>query len=92
MALHFVGFRDDRYWKAEPRYVRAVAIFGEPDFCHRTWDARAHADVAPGDTVVWANGHDGLGECLPPYFVLRSFDDSRQDIIANGGERGVDYE
>jgi len=90
MALHFVGFRDPRYWKAEPSYMRAVAIFGEPDFCHRVWDMRAMADIAPGDKVVWHNSAKGLGECMPPYMHY-TFDDSRQDIVANGGEPNVDY-
>jgi hypothetical protein len=106
MALHFVGFKDGRYWKAEARYLRAVEIFGEPDFVHRRWDARVIPDVAPGDTVVWANRSPDLGACLPPYFHHvwaaldkygtapgdgRTFDDSREDIIAHGGEKGVDY-
>lgn len=76
MALHFIGFRDDRYWKPDPHYIRAVAIFGVPDFCHRTWDVRAGADVAPGDKVVWANYGEGLAACLPP-FLHHTFDDSR---------------
>lgn len=33
-CLHFVGFRGDEY-------NRAVAVFGTPDFIHRSWDARA---------------------------------------------------
>lgn len=98
MALHFVGFKDGRYWKAEPAYARAVEIFGEPDFFHRTWDARAVPDIAPGDRVVWKNNVDGwIGRSLPPYFHYtfpadhKTFDDSREDIVAHGGEKGVDY-
>jgi hypothetical protein len=34
MALHFVGFSDDRYWNA-------LKVFGLPDFYHRNWDMRA---------------------------------------------------
>lgn len=49
MALHFVGFRDDRYWNA-------VRIFGLPDFYHRVWDTRAVAEVVDGDMVVFARG------------------------------------
>lgn len=46
-AVHFVGFRDDRYWAA-------VRVWGLPDFVHSRWDQRAHREVAPGDTVVFA--------------------------------------
>jgi len=81
--MHFVGFRDERYWKDE-QYQRAVEIFGRPDFFHRRWDMRAYQEIAPGDTVVWANMGDGLAECLPP-FLTYTFDDSHQDIVANGG-------
>ena len=48
-AVHFVGFRDDRYWNA-------VGVFGLPDFIHPAWDVYASNDVAPGDTVVFADG------------------------------------
>lgn len=49
MALHFVGFRDDRYWNA-------VRVFGLPDFYHMAWDRRARREIAEGDTVVFAQG------------------------------------
>ena len=49
MALHFVWFRGDEYW-------RAVRVFGEPDFIHRGWDRRAKREIMPGDTVVFARG------------------------------------
>jgi hypothetical protein len=48
-ALHFVGFRDDRYHNA-------VRVWGKPDFYHFTWDRRAQRDIAPGDTVIFATG------------------------------------
>ena len=48
--LHFVGFRDDRYWNA-------VRIWGLPDMIHETWDRYAADDVAPGDVVVFAEGN-----------------------------------
>ena len=48
-ALHFVGFRDDRYWNA-------VRVFGPPDFIHPAWDVYAANDVAPGDIVLFAEG------------------------------------
>ena len=50
MALHFVGFRDERVYSAR-------RIFGEPDFWHRNWDYRAHQESSvPGDVVVFASG------------------------------------
>jgi hypothetical protein len=45
--IHFVGFRDDRYWNA-------VRVFGLPDFIHRGWDLRAQREIAPEDVVVFA--------------------------------------
>lgn len=50
-CLHFVGFRDDAF-------NRAIAVFGPPAFVHRSWDRRAMADIAPGDTVVFARQKD----------------------------------
>ena len=47
--VHFVGFRDDRYWNA-------VRVFGPPDMIHRNWDVYAANDVAEGDIVVHARG------------------------------------
>ena len=47
--IHFVGFRDDRYWNA-------VRVFGRPDFIHRRWDLRARREILPADTVVFALG------------------------------------
>jgi hypothetical protein len=49
--IHFVGFKNDRYYNA-------VKVFGKPDFIHRHYDHRAFADFAPGDTVVFADGDD----------------------------------
>lgn len=48
-CVHFVGFRDDRFWNA-------LAIFGPPDFIHRKWDHRAQREIAPGDVAVHADG------------------------------------
>lgn len=48
-ALHFVGFRDDRYWNA-------VRVFGPPDFIHPGWDKRAKREILPVDVVVFATG------------------------------------
>ncbi len=47
--VHFVGFRDDRYWNA-------VCVFGPPDMIHEAWDRYAADDCAPGDMVVFAEG------------------------------------
>lgn len=53
MALHFVGFRGDEY-------IRAVRIFGVPDFIHIGWDRWARQEVMPDDVTVFASGtaHD----------------------------------
>ena len=64
-AVHFVGFRDDRYWNA-------VKVYGKPDFIHRFWDARAKfgGELHPDDIVIFAKGKDT--DPIVPY----SFDDS----------------
>lgn len=49
--VHFVGFRDERWWNA-------VKVFGRPDFIHRYWDARAVCEVMEGDVVVFADGNE----------------------------------
>ena len=48
-AVHFIGFRDDRYWNA-------VRIWGQPDFVHITFDRYAAQDIAPWDVAVFAEG------------------------------------
>ena len=63
--LHFVGFKNDRYWNA-------VRVFGQPDFVHRIWDQRAQCEVMDGDVAVFANGDE---HCPPSPF---NFDDSNQ--------------
>ena len=60
--MHFVGFRDERYFTA-------VRVFGLPDFIHRGWDLRARREIAPGDVIVFAEG----GEWQEPR--RRSFND-----------------
>lgn len=51
-AVHFVSFRDDRYWNA-------VKVWGRPHFIHRGWDLRAQREIADEDIVVFASGpHD----------------------------------
>lgn len=48
-CVHFVGFKDDRYWNA-------VRVWGRPDFIHRGWDTRACREIAEVDIVVFATG------------------------------------
>lgn len=73
-ALHFVGFRDDRYWSA-------VKAFGLPDIYHRRWDHRAKAEIMPGDVAVFAVG--SIEDEPTPY----GWDDSHEDITSRGGDR-----
>ena len=49
--LHFVRFKDDRFWNA-------VRVWGRPDFVHRFWDMRAVHEVMPGDVVIFADGDE----------------------------------
>ena len=73
-CIHFVGFRGDEF-------TSAVRVFGRPDFFHRRWDHRAVGDVAPGDTVVFANKVD------PGKVNSFSFDDSNQPDDPAAAER-----
>ncbi len=50
-AIHFVGFKNDRWWNA-------VKVWGKPDFVHRFWDARAACEVSPIDVVIFADGDE----------------------------------
>lgn len=50
-CVHYVGFRDDRYWSA-------FRIFGGPRFSHRRWDWRAQRDIGPNDIVMFAEGDE----------------------------------
>ena len=61
-AIHFVGFRGNEY-------AIAVRVWGRPDFYHHDHDPRLWGDVAPGDTVVFANGFEDR-------FHPRAFNDS----------------
>lgn len=50
--LHFVGFRDDRYWNA-------IKVFGQPDFVHQRWDWRTLQEYDPEtDTIIFATGDE----------------------------------
>lgn len=70
MALHYVGFGDDRIWNAR-------RIWGEPDFWHRNWDWRAWQESrVPGDVIIFATGT----EADPP--KAQGWDDSQQNIVA----------
>lgn len=48
-CVHYVGFRDDRYWNA-------FRIWGGPRIIHRWWDRRAKRDVGEEDVVIFAEG------------------------------------
>jgi len=78
-CLHFVGFRDERYWKGDERYWAAVRVFGHPDICHRVWDTRAQQEIGYYDVVVFADGDE--------HSPVREFtwDDSHHDIVYHGG-------
>ena len=66
-AVHFVGFRDDRYWAA-------VKVFGRPDFIHRIWDLRARREIDfEHDVIVFADG-----ETVPS---VRSGDDIVESLL-----------
>lgn len=55
-CVHFIGFDP----KDTAKFYRAVQTFGQPDFVHRYWDARAAygGEFAPGDVRVFASGTD----------------------------------
>jgi len=61
-CVHYVGFRDDRYWSA-------FKVFGGPRVIHRGWDRRARRDIGPDDIVVFA---EGASDQAP---AERNFDD-----------------
>lgn len=63
-AVHFVGFRGDEY-------VRAVRVFGKPDFIHRVNDPRFRhgGEIGCNDIVVYANESESK-------VTQYSFDDS----------------
>jgi hypothetical protein len=50
-CVHFVGFRDDRYWSA-------AVVFGKPDFIHKAWDRRSQREIGPDDVIVFASGDE----------------------------------
>jgi hypothetical protein len=68
-VVHFVGFRDDRFWNA-------VKVFGRPHFIHRGWDLRARREIdLENDLVVFA---DGEFDQEPR---RKSFDDIRERYL-----------
>lgn len=51
--VHFVGFRDERYWSAWKVW--------RPDYYHQGWDLRALREIDEGDVIIFAEGeHDQL--------------------------------
>ncbi len=76
--VHFVGFRDDRYWNA-------VRVWGPPDFIHRTWDVYAANDVATGDIVILATGD---ADALPRSFTMAA-QRRREERNAQGTEARI---
>lgn len=68
-ALHFVGFVHPAQAHSAD-YDRAVRMFGVPDFVHRRNDARAQAEIMPGDVAIYARGVD------PDKVAPHAFDDS----------------
>ena len=48
-VIHYVGFRDDRYWAA-------WKIWRGPRVIHRWWDRRANREIGPHDIVIFATG------------------------------------
>ena len=38
------------------RLLECVRIWGRPGFIHIGWDRRAQREIAPGNTVVFADG------------------------------------
>lgn len=50
-CVHYVGFKDDRYW-------HAYRIWGGPRVIHRRWDRIAKHDVGPDDVVIFAEGNE----------------------------------
>jgi len=47
-CVHFVAFtpEQERRWRC---------VFGEPDYVHERWDARAEQEHDDGDVVIYAN-------------------------------------
>jgi len=51
MIVHFIGFKDDRYWNA-------VKVFGPPHYIHPGWDLRAAREIGQSDVLVFAEGNE----------------------------------
>lgn len=67
-CVHFVGFRDDRYWSA-------VKVWGLPEYIHAGWDLRARRELADCDIIVFA---DLPADAAPR---VRSYSDLREDGV-----------
>lgn len=50
-CVHFVAFRDERYWSA-------VKVWGRPDFIHMGGDRRSQREIGSDDIVVFATGDE----------------------------------
>lgn len=72
-VVHFVGFKDDRYWNA-------VKVFGPPHYIHPGWDMRARREIAPDDLVIFA---DGPADQQPR---VKSYSDINEKAPASEGE------
>ena len=67
-ATHFVGFRSDEY-------TRALRVW-KPDFIHPKNDPRSRREIAPGDTVVFANGSEvAVSERNAPDYIEKEPED-----------------
>ncbi|WP_273288101.1 hypothetical protein [Methylorubrum populi] len=45
-CVHYIGFKDDRYWNA-------FRIWGGPVMIHRRWDRIAKHDIGPDDVAIF---------------------------------------
>jgi len=68
-AVHFIGVVHPDQGK-DAHFEAARRVFGAPDFIHRRYDARAVAEIMPGDTVVFHASVD------PSHVNPHAFDDS----------------
>lgn len=75
-CLHFVGFRDDRWWNA-------IKVFGRPDFVHPRWDQRARREIAEGDTIIFATGDE------PQPVAKFTASDFIEPINERGSDEGI---
>ena len=82
-CVHYVGFRDDRYWNA-------YRIYGGPRIIHRRWDFYATRDVGPDDVVIFAEGDDTQPVADRNATGLDERWLSRPETCHPGGRQGLD--